>query len=170
MLLFAAFLLLIVANALSINYHVGRLSNLKQEHLDLERQISELMKEQKATTFEHWMLHELGTYPRNASPLGMAQGIEASIVYSSNFSEENLRSKFDPLAESLNITVTYLALIDQENLNQLEYICNKTGFPEPSPEQSYVILLNPSKIICLRLEQVIDDEEVFRKCVEYLAL
>lgn len=168
MLLFAASLLLIAANALSINYHVGGLSNLKQEYLDLERQISELMKEQKATTLEQWMLRELGTYPRNASSLGMTQGINVSIFYSSNISEEDLALRFNPLAETLNITVTYLSLIDQGNIELLNETLLKTGFPELNLDQSYVILLNPSKIICLRLGQVTD--EVFRRCVEYLAI
>lgn len=167
-LLFAVSLLLIAANALSIDYHVGRLSNLRQEYLDLERQISELMKEQKATTLEYWMLHELGTYPRNASIMGMTDGINATVFYPSNISEEDLALKFNPLAETLNMTVTHLSLTDQENVELLNEIFLKTGFPEPNPSQSYVILLNPSKIICLKLEQVTD--EVFRRCVEYLAI
>ena len=114
------------------------------------------------------MLHELGTYPENASSIGMAQGINATIFFSSNVSEEDLVSKFDPLAKTLNITVTYLGLIDQENVDLLKDVFLRMGFPEPNPGQSYVILLNPSKRICLRLEQVTD--EVFKKCVEYLAI
>jgi len=167
-LLFATSLLLITANALSINYHAGRLSDLKQECLDLERQISGLMKEQKATTLEQWMLHELGTCPKNASMLGMTQGINATIFFQSNVSRQDLALKFNPLAETINITVTYLSLIDQENVELLNEILLKTGFPEPNLGQSYMILLNSSKIICLRLEQATD--EVFRKCVEYLAI
>lgn len=167
-LLFAASLLLIAANALSVNYHVGELSNLKQEYLDLESQISELIEEQRAATLEHWMLHKLGIYPRNASPIGMAQGINATIFFSSNVSEGDLLLRFNPLAENFDITVTYLGLVDPKNVELLDEIFFKTGFPELNLGQSYLILLNPSKIICLGLEQVTD--EVFSRCLEYLAI
>jgi len=75
-------------------------------------------------------------------------------------------SKFDPLGESFNVTVAYLGFANQTNLDTLEGMCNTVDFPEPSPLQSYVIILNSSKIVCLRLEQV--DNEVFSNCVEYL--
>lgn len=167
-LLLVALLLLIAATLLSINHQFNTLSYLEQEYSSTESQLSELMKEWEALTFERWMLLDLGTYPRNASPLGLIGGIEAFIFYSNDVSEENLTSRFDPLAESFNITVAYLGLANQTNLNTFKDICNKTGFPEPSSSQSYVIILNSSKIIRLRLEQV--DNEVFSKCVEYLSL
>lgn len=167
-LLFAVSLLLIAAFALSINYHVDKLSNLEQERLDLERQISELMKDQKATTLEHWMLHELGTYPKNTSGIEITQGINAFMFYPSNVSEEDLALRFNPLAETLNITVAYLSLTDQENIELLNEIFLKADFPEANPNQTYVILLNSSRTICLDLEQV--TEKVFTRCVEYLAI
>ncbi len=114
------------------------------------------------------MLYELGTYPKNVSLIGITQGINATIFFSSNVSEEDLMSKFNPLGKTLNITVTYLSLIDQENVDLLNDVFLKTGFPEPNPGQSYVILSNPSKRICLRLDQVTN--EVFKKCVEYLTI
>lgn len=167
-LLLAALLLLIAATALSINHQFNTLSYLEHEYSSTESQLSELMKEWEALTFERWMLLDFGTYPRNASPLGLIEGIEAIIFYSNDVSEENLTSRFDPLAENLNITVTYLGLANQTNLNTLKDTCNKTGFPEPSLWQSYLIVLNSDKIIRLRLEQV--DNEVFSKCVEHLSL
>jgi len=167
-LLLVALLLLIAATALSINHQVNTLSYLEQEYSSTESQLSELMKEWEVLTFERWMLLNLGTYPRNASLLNATGSIEAFVFYSNDVSEENLMSRFDPLAESFDITVAYLGLMNQTNLNTLEEICGKAGFPQPSPWQSYVIVLNSSKIICLRLEHV--DDEVFSKCVEYLRL
>lgn len=167
-LLLLALLLLIAASALSINHQFNTLSYLEQEYSSTESQLSELMKEWEALTFERWMLLELGTCPRNASPLNATGSIEAFVFYSKDVSKKNLTSRFDPLAESSNITVAYLGLTNQTNLDTLEGICNKTGFPKPSPWHSYVIVLNSSKIICLRLEKV--DNEVFSKCVEYLKL
>jgi hypothetical protein len=167
-LLLASLLLLIAATLLSLNHQFNTLSRLEQEYSSTEKQWSELVNEWKVLTFERWMLLNLGTYPRNASPLGLTGGIEALIFYSDDVSEEDLTSRFDPLAESFNISITYLGLTNQTNLDRLEDICNKTNLPEPSQEQSYVIMLNSSKIICLRLEQV--DDEVFGKCVEYLSL
>lgn len=114
------------------------------------------------------MLHELGTYPRNTSMIWTTRGINASIFCPSNVSEEDLALRFNPLAETLNITVTCLSLKDQENVELLNEIFLKTSLPEPNLGQSYVILFNPSKTICLRLEQVTD--EVFKKCVEYLTI
>jgi len=166
--LLLAVLLLIAANALSINYHIGKLSILRQECIDLTRQISELVKKQKATILEYWMLRELGIYPRNTSLPWITQGIEAVIFYSSNVSEDDLALKFNSLAKSLNITVTYSSLMDQENVELLKDICLRTGYPEPNLEQSYVVLSNSTRIIFLKLEQV--TEEVLRKCVEYLAI
>ncbi len=163
-----AFLLLLAASALSISYQVNRLSYLELEYSDMEKQFSSLMKEWESLTFERWLLHDLGTYPRNSSPLEMTENTEIFIFYSNKVSIENLTSRFDPLAESFNVTVAYLELANQTNLITLDDICNKTGFPEPNPSQSYMLFLNSSKIICLRLEQV--DSEVFSKCVEYLSL
>ena len=168
LLLMVAFLLLLAASALSISYQVNRLSYLELEYSDIEKQFSSLMKEWEALTFERWLLHDLGTYPRNSSPLETTENTEIFIFYSNEVSIENLTSRFDPLAESFKVTVAYLELANQTNLNTLDDICNKTGFPEPNPSQSYMLFLNSSKIICLRLEQV--DSEVFSKCVEYLSL
>jgi len=167
-LLLVALLLLIAAGALSTSHQVNTLSYLEQKYSDTEKQVSNLVKEWKVLTLERWMLLNLGTYPRNASPLELIGGIKALIFYSNNVSPENLASKFDPLAGIFSVTIAYLELANQTNLNTLKEICNKTGFPEPISWQSYVVILNSSKIICLRLEQV--DNEVFSKCVEYLSL
>jgi len=167
-LLLMALLLIIATGALSIRHQITTLSYLKQEYSDTEEQISNLMKKWESLTLERWMLRDLGTYPRNASSLESVEGIEALVFYSNDVSEENLTSRFDPLAESLNVTVAYFGLANQTNLSTLQDMCNKTGFPEPSPLQSYVLILNSDKIICLRLEQV--DSEVFSKCVRYLSL
>ena len=162
-------MLIIVAGALSISHQVNTLSCLNQEYSDTEKQISDLMKEWETLTLERWMLRDLGTYPRNSSSLGLNGGIKALIFYYSDASEENLTSRFGPLAASLNVTnIAYLGLANQTNLNTLKDLCDKTDFPEPSPWQSYVVILNSSKIMCLRLEQV--DNEVFSKCVRYLSL
>jgi hypothetical protein len=168
MLLLVAVSLLIIVTGLSINYQVNVLSSLEQNYSNAEKQFSGLMKEWEALAFEKWMLLNLGTYPRNASPSGVIEGIEAFIFYSKDVLKENLTSRFDPLAESFNITVEYLGLANQTNLNTLKDICYKNGFPEPNSWQNYLIFLNSSKIICLRLEQV--DNEVFGKCVDYLNL
>jgi len=159
-------LLLLIAGTLSISYQANTLSYLNQEFSDTETQVSNLINDWEALTLERWMLLHLGTYPRNASSLGSIEGIKAFIFYS-NVSLENLTSRFDLLAENLSVTITYLELANQTNLHTLKDICNKTGFPEP-PSQSYVIVLNSSRIICLGLKQV--DNEVFGKCVEYLSL
>jgi len=166
-LLLVALLLLIVIGTLSVSHQVNTLSYLKREYSDVESQISDLMKEWEALAFERWMLRDLGTYPHNASPLEWTGGVKALIYYSNDVSEENL-TRFDQLAESFNITITYLELANHTNLNKLKDMCKKTGFAEPSSSQSYLIVLNSSKIICLWLEQV--DNKVFSKCIEYLSL
>lgn len=165
-LILAVLLLSISAIVLSINHHFNVLSYLEEEYSDTESRLSVLKKEWETVTFERWMLVELGTYPRNASSLNAADIIKTFVFYSNNVSEENSTLRFDALSENFNITVAYLELTNQTNVDKLEQICNKTGFPQPDPWQSYVILLNSSKIICLRLEQTTD--EVFSKCVEYL--
>jgi len=167
-LLLVALLLLIAASGLSISHQVNTISYLEQEYSDTEKQVSNLIEEWEILTLERWMLLNLGTYPRNASSLGLIVGVEAFIFYSYSVSLENLTSRFDLLAESLSVTIAYFELVNLTNFNKLKDICNKTGFPEPTIWQSYVIVLNSSKIICLGLEQVTD--EVFSKCVEYLSL
>ena len=167
-LLLVAFLLLFATSALSISYQVNNLTYLELEYSDTEKQISNMMNEWEALTFERWLLHDLGTYPRNSSPLETSESIKIFMFYSNDVSKENLTSRFDQLAESLNVAVTYLELANQTNLNILKDMCNKTGFPEPNSSKSYVLFLDSSRIICLRLEQV--DDEVFSKCVEYLSL
>ena len=168
LLLLMAFLLLVAASALSISYQVNQLSHLELEYSDMEKQISTLMTEWDALTFERWLLHDLGTYPRNASPLETTENIQILTFYSSDVSIENLTSRFDLLAGTFNVTVAYLDLGNQTNVSTFENICNETGFPKPSLSQSYMLFLNSSKIIRLRLEQV--DDEVFSKCVGYLSL
>jgi len=168
-LLLVAFFLLIAATALSISHQVNTLSYLRQDYLDAEERVSNLMKEWEALAFEQWILLKLGTYPRNASGLGLSGGVRVFVFYSNDTSEENLKSTFDPLAQSFNITIAYLGLVNQTNLNTLKDMWNRTGFAEePNAWQSYVIFLNSSKIICLRLEQV--GNEAFNKCMEYLSL
>ena len=167
-LLLVAFLLLFATSALSIGYQVDRLAYFELEYSGMEKQVSNMMNEWEALTFERWLLHDLGTYPRNSSSLETSESIEIFMFYSNAVSEENLTSRFDQVAEGQNVTVTYLELANQTNLDILKDMCDKTGFLEPSSSQSYVFFLDSSKIICLELEQV--DDEVFRKCVEYLSL
>ena len=168
LLLLMAFLSLLAASALSVSYQANQLSQLELEYFDMENQFSDLMNEWKALTFERWLLHDLGTYPRNSSPLETTENIQILTFYSNDISIENLTSRFDPLAETFNVTVAYLDLGNQTNVSTLEDICTKTGFPKPNPSQSYMVFLNSSKIIRLSLEQVSD--EVFNKCVGYLSL
>jgi len=161
-------LLLIAASALSIAHQISTVSYLEQEHSVTKNQLAELMKEWEALTFERWMLLNLGTFPRNASLLNATDNIETFVFYSSDVSKEDLASRFDLLAEDLNITVAYLELANQTSFNTLEGMCDEAGFPQPNQSQSYMVTLNSSKMICLSLEQV--DDEVFIKCVEYLRL
>jgi len=140
--LLLVFGVLIVAGALSINHQVNMLARLEQEYSSTESQLSETMKEWEILSFERWMLLELGTYPRNASVLNAASSVEAFVFYSNNVPEEDLMSKFDPLGESFNVTVAYLGFANQTNLETLEGMCNAVDFPELSPLQSYVIILN----------------------------
>lgn len=161
-------LLLIAASALSIAHHISTVSYLEQEHSVTKNQLSELMKEWEALTFERWMLLNLGTFPRNASLLNATDNIETFVFYSSDVSKEDLASRFDLFAEDLNITVAYLELANQTSFNTLEGMCDEAGFPQPNQSQTYMVILNSSKMICLSLEQV--DDEVFIKCVEYLRL
>ena len=167
-LLLVFLLLLIAVGALSIGHQVSMLSHLEREYSYTEKQISSMMKECETLTLEQWMLLNLGTYPRNATSLNLSEDIEALIFYSYDILEEDLDLRFDQLTESYNLTVTYLGFANQTNLNLLKDICDKTGFPEPNQRQNYLIVLNPSKIICLRVEQV--DSEVLSKCIEYLSL
>jgi len=168
LLLLVVFLFVFAASGLSISYQVNRLAHLELEYSSMEQQVSNIMTEWEALAFERWLLRDLGTYPRNASPLETSANIEIFMFYSNDVSRENVTSRFDQLAASLNVMVSYLELANQTNLNTLKDMCNKTGLPEPNSAQSYVLFLDSRKIIRLGLEQVV--EEVFRKCVEYLSL
>lgn len=144
------------------------LTTLSEEHSNLEKKISELIKEYEWLNLKNWIKNASnGDFPQELSNLNFAE-MSIHIFYFYTAQIEDIQDNIALWSISENVNPKFLCLNQSENFVIFEQFCNATQFQTSETQESYVVFVAHKQIIIWKTREL--NQQTFEKCIRYLTL